>query len=86
MSSIHHWDFVDEDGCLHCNCGIGVIEPTPGSEVVPQQTPIVWLWGCDCEMRGTNHYHETCACGQSYVALTADAMHPNCMAQKAIQQ
>jgi hypothetical protein len=29
--NVHHWDFVDEDGCLHCNCGIGVIEPTPGS-------------------------------------------------------
>jgi len=20
-----HWDFVDEDGCLHCNCGRGVV-------------------------------------------------------------
>jgi hypothetical protein len=28
----HHWDFVDEDGCLHCNCGIGVIEPQSGSK------------------------------------------------------
>ena len=28
----HHWDFVDEDGCLHCNCGIGVSPPSPGSQ------------------------------------------------------
>jgi len=32
MANIHHWDFVDEDGCLHCNCPIGVIEPKPGSK------------------------------------------------------
>lgn len=31
---VHHWDFVDEDGCLHCNCDIGVIEPQPGSTSV----------------------------------------------------
>lgn len=34
----HHWDFVDEDGCLHCNCNIGVIEPQPGSVGMPNTT------------------------------------------------
>ena len=32
----HHWDFVDEEGCLHCNCGIGVFEPSPGSTALTQ--------------------------------------------------
>jgi hypothetical protein len=26
-----HWDFVDECGCLHCNCGKGVVPP-PSSQ------------------------------------------------------
>src|SRR5262245_38474141 len=33
----HHWDFVDDDGCLHCDCGIGVIEPSPGSQAVRRE-------------------------------------------------
>lgn len=31
LTKVHHWDFVDDDGCLHCNCEFGLIEPTPGS-------------------------------------------------------
>lgn len=35
-NSYHHWDVIDEDGCLHCNCGIGVRLSSPLSQPLPQ--------------------------------------------------